>query len=238
MTGPFLHTETDAGAATGLRNRLEPAAPGARLAVPMRELWIASNNQKKRLELERLLGPLGITLRLPHELGAPFAPIEDQPDFAGNAHQKAALLAHLARGIALADDSGLCVDALGGRPGVHSARYGGEGLSDRQRLERLLAELAGVPPPRRTAHFTCSLCVCGPDGAVLAALEERCAGTLLATPTGDGGFGYDPIFVPAEFAGDPACSFARLDAATKDRLSHRGKALRRLRERLPALLRD
>ncbi|MDO8349402.1 MAG: non-canonical purine NTP pyrophosphatase [Planctomycetota bacterium] len=203
----------------------------------MRELWLASNNGKKRIELQRLLDPLGIGLRLPVELGKPFEPIEDQPDFAGNARKKAELLARLARGTALADDSGLCVDALDGRPGVHSARYGGAGLTDRQRLDLLLAELAILPAASRTAHFTCSLCVCGPDGAVLAAIEATCDGTLLTAPTGDGGFGYDPIFVPLEFAGDPARTFAHLDAPTKDRLSHRGKALRQLRERLPDLLR-
>lgn len=202
----------------------------------MHDLWIGTNNPKKRIELERLLAPLGVQLRTPHELGKPYEPVEDQPDFAGNARVKAALLARLANSIALADDSGLCVDVLGGRPGVHSARYGGPGLSDRQRLERLLAELAAVPPAQRGAHFTCSLCVCGPDGAVLAAIEDTCEGTLLTTATGDGGFGYDPIFVPTEFRGDAAKTFARLDAATKDRLSHRGKALRRLCVQLPALL--
>ena len=202
----------------------------------MRELWIGTNNPKKRIELERLLAPLGVELRTPNELGAPYEPIEDQPDFAGNARVKASLLARLANGIALADDSGLCVDALHGKPGVHSARYGGPGLGDRQRLDRLLAELAAVPPDQRGAHFTCSLCVCGPDGAVLAAIEDTCEGTLLTAATGDGGFGYDPIFVPTEFAGDATKTFARLDAATKDRLSHRGKALRRLCAQLPALL--
>ena len=204
----------------------------------MRDLWIGTNNAKKRTELERLLGPLGVQLRTPAELGHPYEPIEDQADFAGNARKKAALLARLAGSVALADDSGLCVDALGGRPGVLSARYGGEGLTDRQRLERLLAEMAAVPTAQRRAHFTCSLCVCGPDGRVLAAIEDTCEGTLLTAPTGDGGFGYDPIFVPAEFHGDPANAFARLDAATKDRLSHRGKALRRLLDKLPELLRD
>lgn len=203
----------------------------------MPTLWIGSNNKKKRAELERLLGPHDIDLRTPDQLGQPYEPIEDQPDFAGNARKKAELLARLARGVALADDSGLCVDALGGRPGVLSARYGGPGLSDRQRLDHLLAAIAQVPAPQRTAHFTCSLCVCGPDGGVLAAIEDTCEGSLLHAPTGDGGFGYDPIFVPTEFAGDPAKTFAALDAATKDRLSHRGKALRRLLQRLPELLR-
>jgi len=219
------------------QSTLECRLPRVQTRDTMRELWIASNNAKKRGELQRLLDPLGIRSRRPDELGAPFAPLEDQPDFAGNARKKAELLAQLAGGVALADDSGLCVDALDGRPGVHSARYGGPGLTDRQRLAALLAELAGVPAPRRTAHFTCSLCVCGPDGAVLAAIEATCEGTLLAAPAGDGGFGYDPIFVPLQFAGDPARTFAHLDAATKDHLSHRGKALRQLRERLPDLLR-
>lgn len=203
----------------------------------MLPLWIGTNNTKKRAELERLLTPLGIHLRTPHDLGQPYEPVEDQPTFAGNAKKKAELLARLANGTALADDSGLCVDALGGRPGVLSARYGGEGLTDRQRLERLLLELRDVSAPRRTAHFTCSLCVCAPDGRVLAAIEDTCEGTLLEAPTGDGGFGYDPIFVPLEYRGDPAHSFARLDAAAKDRLSHRGKALRRLCASLPDLLR-
>jgi len=202
----------------------------------MKTLWIGSNNQKKRAELARILAPLQLELRTPEQLGVPFDPVEDQPDFAGNARKKASELARLARGVALADDSGLCVDALGGQPGVWSARYGGPALDDRGRLLRLLDELRDVPPPRRSAHFTCSLCVCGPDGDVLAAIEERCEGTLLNAPAGSGGFGYDPIFVPLEFAGDPAKTFAALDAATKDRLSHRGKALRALATRLPAIL--
>jgi XTP/dITP diphosphohydrolase len=202
----------------------------------MNELWIGTNNKKKRAELERMLAPHGITLRTPAELDQPFEPVEDQPDFAGNARKKAQLLAQLAHGIALGDDSGLCVDALGGRPGVLSARYGGPGLDDAGRTRALLAELRSAPTDRRTAHFVCSLCVCGADGAVLAALEERCEGTLLDAPSGVAGFGYDPIFVPTEFRGDPNRTFAHLDAATKDRLSHRGRALRRLLEVLPGLL--
>jgi XTP/dITP diphosphohydrolase len=201
----------------------------------MRELWIATGNAKKRAELERLLQPLGLRLRLPAELPAPFAPIEDQPDFAGNARVKAAALAKLARGCALADDSGLCVDALGGRPGVWSARYGGPGLTDAQRVARLLDELRDVADAGRTAHFACSLCLCGPAGDVRAEVEARCAGTLLRAPRGAGGFGYDPIFVADECrALDPPPTFAELDAAHKDRISHRGQALRELRRKLLA----
>ncbi|HEU4419097.1 MAG TPA: non-canonical purine NTP pyrophosphatase [Planctomycetota bacterium] len=204
--------------------------------VALRGLWIASNNGKKLAELRRLLEPLGLDLRTPDQLGQPFEPVEDQPDFRGNARKKATLLATLAKGLALADDSGLCVDVLGGAPGVLSARYGGPDLDDRGRVERLLSQIARVPGPQRTAHFTCSLCLCSAEGRVLAAIEEECQGTLLTAPSGEGGFGYDPIFVPREFAGDPGKTFARLDAATKDRLSHRGKALRKLAKQLPALL--
>jgi XTP/dITP diphosphohydrolase len=205
----------------------------------MPELWIASENPKKCRELERLLAPLGIDLRTPRDLGerqVAYHPTEDQPDFAGNACVKAQTLAHLCHSVTLADDSGLCVDALGGRPGVLSARYGGPGLDDHGRVKRLLKELAAIPAERRTARFTCSLCVCDRTGRVVAAIEEHCEGTLLTEVSGDGGFGYDPIFVPAEFGADPERTFARLSAAEKDQLSHRGKALRRLAEVLPELL--
>ncbi len=204
--------------------------------VHIRGLWIASNNKKKLAELRRILVPLGLDLRTPDQLGQPFAPVEDQPDFRGNARKKASLLATLAKGMALGDDSGLCVDALGGRPGVLSARYGGPDLDDRGRLERLLSQIAEVRGPQRTAHFTCSLCLCGADGRVLATFEEHCHGTLLTAPSGAGGFGYDPIFVPKEFNGDPSKSFAQLDGPTKDKLSHRGKALQKLVGKLPELL--
>lgn len=200
-------------------------------------LWIGTNNQKKLGELTRLLAPLGVQLRTPKDLGQPFEPVEDQPDFAGNARKKATLLADLAGAIAIADDSGLCVDALDGRPGVLSARYGGPGLDDRGRLQRLLEELRDVPAEHRTARFVCSLCVAAPGGRVLAAIEQTCEGVLRTEPTGAGGFGYDPIFVPIEHRDDPTTSFATLGAELKDTLSHRGKALRALAVRLPDLLR-
>ena len=202
----------------------------------MAELWIGSNNKKKRAELTRLLEPLGITLRTPDELGSPFDPIEDQPDFAGNARKKATLLANLSGGIALADDSGLCVDALDGRPGVLSARYGGPGLDDRGRLMRLLEEMRDVPAAKRTARFVCSLCVAAPGDRVLAGIEAACEGVLHTEPSGNEGFGYDPIFVPAEYANDMSQSFAVLGKEVKDKLSHRGKALQQLVSDLPRLI--
>jgi XTP/dITP diphosphohydrolase len=204
----------------------------------MAELWIGSNNKNKRAELTRLLEPLGITLLTPDELGSSFDPIEDQPDFAGNARKKATLLANLSGGIALADDSGLCVDALGGRPGVLSARYGGPGLDDRGRLMRLLEEMRDVPAAKRTARFVCSLCVAAPGDRVLAGIEAACEGVLHTQPSGNEGFGYDPIFVPAEYANDMSQSFAVLGKEIKDKLSHRGKALQQLVCDLPRLIAD
>lgn len=209
-----------------------------------RELWIATGNQKKLAELERMLRPLSVRLRTPSELPperkAAWNPVEDQPDFAGNARKKAESLARAAGGIALGDDSGLCVDALDGRPGVLSARYGGEGLDDRGRLLRLLDELRDVPDEHRGAHFVCSLCLCSKDGEVLLAVEGRCSGTLLRAPHGSGGFGYDPAFVPLAFRDDAIPpTFAELDGARKDAVSHRGQALRELLQRLqqdPSLL--
>ncbi len=202
----------------------------------MLDLWIASNNPKKRAELERMLAGLPVQLHLPSELGVPFDPVEDQPDFAGNARKKAELLARLAGDLALGDDSGLCVDALDGRPGVRSARYGGPGLDDAGRTSHLLAELTQVPTAQRSARFVCSLCLCDPDGGVLLAVEASCEGLLRTAPSGGGGFGYDPIFVPTEYAADPATTFATLSAADKDRLSHRGKALRTLTAGLRSIL--
>jgi XTP/dITP diphosphohydrolase len=210
----------------------------------MSEIWIATNNAKKRRELERLLASLpdgtSIRLRTPAEADGTFDPVEDQPDFRGNAEIKSKALAGLVHGVTLADDSGLCIDALDGRPGVLSARYGSPELDDTGRLHHVLAEMAAVPDEQRTARFVCHLCLCGPDGAVRMRIEETCAGVILREPRGLGGFGYDPIFMPLEHvkSQDPR-SFAELTAEEKDRLSHRGKALFELRraiEENPSLL--
>lgn len=196
-----------------------------------RDLWIATGNKKKRLELERLLAPLGFALHTFDELSPPPDIVEDAPDFAGNARKKAVTLAKLVGAAALGDDSGLCVDALEGRPGVLSARYGGPGASDADKVAKLLGELRGVPEVRRTARFVCSLCLADGRGEVLAAIEDTCEGTIAHSPSGGGGFGYDPIFIPTAtrtLARSP--TMAELSAAEKDAVSHRGRALRRLAE--------
>jgi len=192
-------------------------------------LWIATGNRKKRLELERLLEPLGFELHGLEAAPVPVTIVEDALDFAGNARKKAAALAAAVAAPALGDDSGLCVDALGGRPGVLSARYGGPDATDLERIELLLGELAGVPPPRRTARFVCALCLIDGSGRIVHEVQETCEGSIAAAPSGSHGFGYDPVFVPNETCrGGETPTLAELGAATKDRISHRGKALRRL----------
>ena len=188
----------------------------------MAPLWIGTNNPKKLAELTRLLAPLGVTLRTPKDLDAEFDPVEDQPDFAGNARKKASLLAELASAVAIADDSGLCVDALDGRPGVLSARYGGPGLDDRGRLLKLLEELQGVPDDARTARFVCVTAVVGLPGPEEPLVGEgRLDGRIAESGTGDHGFGYDPIF----FLPERGCTLAELSMAEKNRISHRRRSI-------------
>jgi XTP/dITP diphosphohydrolase len=192
-------------------------------------VWIASGNAKKRVELERLFrGHLPYTVRGLGEADEPIDWEEDAPDFAGNAAIKACTVAKALGAFALADDSGLVVDALGGAPGIHSARYAGPDATDADRITKLLSELSQAPAPR-TARFVCHVCLAAPDGTILARFEETCEGTILEARRGEGGFGYDPVFVPtATTDREPAPTFAELDAATKDAISHRGKALREL----------
>ncbi|MEZ5966209.1 MAG: non-canonical purine NTP pyrophosphatase [Planctomycetota bacterium] len=194
-----------------------------------RVLWIASANRKKRLELERLLQPLGFDLRGLEAAPQPVRIVEDAPDFAGNARIKAVTLARAVGAPALGDDSGLCVDALGGRPGVLSARYAGADASDDDRVAKILAELRDVPQAQRTARFVCALCVADASGQVLHEVQDTCEGSMASSPRGGGGFGYDPIFVPDATRSESAApTMAELGAAEKDVVSHRGRALRRL----------
>lgn len=205
-------------------------------------LCLASKNKGKLRELQRLL-PVGCELHTISDYpgGAQLEILEDAPDFAGNAMKKAtATAAYLrqSRGLpvdlVLADDSGLCVDALGGRPGINSARYGGEGASDPDRIALLLSE---IPPMSagagRTARFVCSLAVVDADGKPFFLGEENCEGELLFEAMGKAGFGYDPVFAPNEGQGKgPRRSFAAFSAEEKDQVSHRGKALRKLADKI------
>ena len=179
----------------------------------------ATNNAGKLDEVRRVLEPLSINVVSPDELGLRLKVAETGTTFAENAYIKAKAFYEASGLPSLADDSGLCIDALGGRPGLHSAIYKGIGTPYPQRISALLDEMKDVPPAGRTARFICALCFVLDEETTIAC-QGACEGTIGHAPAGGGGFGYDPIF----FAG--AKSFAQMDAQEKDKLSHRGNALR------------
>jgi len=203
------------------------------------QVFLASRNVKKLAEMERILreamsdlgGPsvqvLGLDDVTPYD-----EPVEDEPTFEGNALLKArAGLA--ATGLpSLADDSGLCVDALNGMPGVLSARWAGPPKSDERNNELLLHQLADVPDDRRGAHFTCVVAFCHPTAGELV-VEGRMAGRVTRETRGSGGFGYDVLFVADDH---PGPTTAELSIDDKDAISHRGRALRQLAPRLAQLV--
>lgn len=192
----------------------------------MRRLLLASSNAGKLRELRTLLAPVGVELVSQGELGLPDAP-EPHATFLENALAKARHASALAGLPALGEDSGLSVDALGGAPGVHSARYAGEPRSDERNNRKLLDALAGVPD--RSARYHCTLVLVrhAADPCPLVAQGDW-EGSILEAPRGSGGFGYDPLFLGAGLAR----SAAELAAEEKNAISHRGQALVRLLERL------
>ncbi len=190
------------------------------------EFIIATNNKKKLAELSRILAPLNINAVSAKEKGITLDDVEETgKTFAENAFLKA-YAAYKKTGLpAVADDSGLCVDALDGRPGIYSARYCGENATDEEKYLKILNEMKDISAEKRTAHFTCAVCCILPDGSKIE-VEGICQGKIAFEPFGDGGFGYDPIF---------ECnskSFAQLTPQQKDEISHRGIALRKLQEKL------
>ena len=200
------------------------------MSDPLRaEAWIvATGNAGKLAEMRALLGDLPLALRSLADLPWIELPPEGD-DYAANAVAKARAVA-LATGLpALGDDSGLEVDALGGRPGVNSARYGGPGWDDAARVALLLHELASVPEAQRSARFVCVVAIVTPDGDSVVA-SGSCEGRILVEPRGDGGFGYDPVFA----AEGRNVSLAELPADEKNRLSHRGRAVAALLAKLRA----
>lgn len=193
-------------------------------------LVIASGNPGKVCEFSHLLAGLGLEIRpQPESLEVE----ETGSTFAENARLKATAVARATGAWALADDSGLAVEALGGAPGVHSARYAD---TDAARIARLLKELATAqaadPAASRAARFTAALAVADPSGTIRLEVEGICPGTILKAPRGSGGFGYDPVFLVDE-AGQ---TFAEMAKAEKARLGHRGRAFALLDPQLRALL--
>jgi XTP/dITP diphosphohydrolase len=193
------------------------------------KLLLASHNKKKMEEMRRMLEPMGIEVIAPGDVNATADAEETGASFAENARIKALDLFYKTGIPTIADDSGLCVNILGGRPGVHSARYGGEDLPHEDKINLLLRELEGVPMKHRDAYFACSVCCVLAEGVMIEA-EGICEGVIGFFPLGDGGFGYDPIFMVGND------SFATLRPEKKDAVSHRSAALRQFREKLEALI--
>jgi XTP/dITP diphosphohydrolase len=195
------------------------------------KLLVATSNPGKLVEVREILAGCDLQLASLAELGiAP--PEEPFQTFHENAAAKATACASRSALWTLADDSGLCVDALGGRPGVHSARFAD---TDEARRRKLLDALRGVPPERRGAHFQCAVALSSPDGQRIYRAEGRVDGTIAEAPRGTNGFGYDPLFLPRE---TPGRTLAELDSTEKNRLSHRGRALQSLRPILDRLVRE
>jgi XTP/dITP diphosphohydrolase len=193
-----------------------------------RRLLLGTRNPGKVKEITTILEDSGWTFSSLQEFAAVGPAAEDGVTYAENAIAKARFYAAATGLLALADDSGLEVAALGGAPGVYSARYAGEGASDADRRALLLAELSRVDARDRRARFVASVAIAHPNGEVLNLSEGICEGTITFEPRGNSGFGYDPLFVPDGYYQ----TFAELSDEVKNRISHRARALMRLRDSL------
>ena len=189
------------------------------------KLVLASKNQKKLRELREILSAQGVEVVSEADVGVDVDVEETGTTFEENALLKARAVCEASGLPAVADDSGVCVDALGGAPGVYSARYGGPGLDDVGRYQLLLENMRGMLD--RRCKFVSAICCCFPDGEVITARGE-CPGTLAYAPKGEDGFGYDPIF----FLPERKKTFAELTAEEKNAISHRGRALEEFRSKL------
>lgn len=190
---------------------------------------LATHNPGKLKEMSAILGKLGVQIVLPADLGIAVDVEETGTTFAENALLKAKAICAASGLPAIADDSGLCVDALNGGPGVYSARYGGEELDDRGRYHLLLNSMRGAPT--RSAHFETAVACVFPNGDTLTS-QGRCDGAIAFAPMGTDGFGYDPVFLVPE----KAKTFAQMTGEEKSALSHRGRALRAFAAELEAYL--
>ena len=182
----------------------------------MKNLFLASKNKGKIEEYKKLLAGVNCKLLLqPESLEVE----EDGLTFRDNAIKKASEVSRKTNNFSIADDSGICIEALGGKPGIYSSRYA---ENDQKRIERVLRELDGVQ--NRSAFFIANICVCSPNGEVIIESEAKCHGNIVLNPRGKGGFGYDPIFEEIY----TRLTFAEMNNDIKDSLSHRGKALKKM----------
>lgn len=198
---------------------------------------LASGNKKKIEELRRILHEISPSAELLSlsDIGFSGDIVEDGDTFEKNALIKARVPASMGY-IGIADDSGICVDALGGAPGVYSARYSGEGHTDEKSNAKLVRELRDVPSEKRTAHYACVIACVFPDKYDIAPIvsEGRCDGRIVLEPKGEGGFGYDPYF----FRDAEGKTMAELTADEKDKISHRGEALRGFAEKIRPIIKE
>ena len=197
------------------------------------KLLLATNNNGKVREYRSLLAGIPFDIVTPADEGITTEVEETGESFEENARLKAAILAEESGLLSLADDSGLDVDALGGEPGVLSARYAGEGASDADRVDYLLKKLADVPQDKRTARFRCVIAIVQPGGAV-ELCQGECRGTITTAPAGERGFGYDPVFYVPELGK----TMAELAPEQKNRISHRAMAAEKAREVLIKIARS
>jgi len=189
---------------------------------------IATRNPGKFQEIKAILSSLPLKFLSLEDFPDLPEIVEDGATFAENAGKKARTIADFTGRLAIADDSGLVVDALQGRPGVFSSRYAGEKATDRQRCQKLLEEMASIPEGKRQARFVCAMAVALPHGR-MEVVEGECRGWITSAPRGKRGFGYDPIFFVPQFGK----TMAELEPEEKNRISHRGRALERLKVVLP-----
>lgn len=200
------------------------------LSSPLR-IVLASRNKKKTREVSEILQPYGFEVIPVTEFADVPEVVEDGTTFAENAAKKAVQTALYLRQWVIGEDSGLMVDALGGAPGIYSARYSGEGATDERNNQKLLAELQAVPTEKRGAGYLCSIALSDPTGVVRAACEGTCRGRILSEASGAGGFGYDPYFLVPEYHR----TFGLLSATVKHRISHRARAFAKFIPLLAAL---
>lgn len=195
-------------------------------------LVLGTHNQKKRLELEQLLAPLGLHLKTLADFEQAIEVEETGNTFAENAALKASQQARNLGMWVMGEDSGISVIALNNEPGVYSARYSDPGATDERNNEKVLAQLGDTPLEKRTAFYTCHMAISDPTGTIQATAEDYCYGRMRFEPSGDNGFGYDPLFEIPEYHK----TFGELGPSIKRVLSHRSRAMRKIRSKIEQLM--
>lgn len=196
----------------------------------MKQVVVATKNSGKVREFAELFGKFNLEVKSLHDFPHIVEVEETGETFEENAILKAESLSKQLNEIVIADDSGLIVDVLNGKPGVYSARYAGEEKDDQANMQKVLEELDGVEKKNRKARFYCALAVAFPEDEQAVIVNGTCEGEILEQPRGENGFGYDPIFYVEEYK----CTMAELSSDEKNAISHRGHALRKLEEKIPA----